>query len=143
MGGKFWDQDKIEKLLRIFPEGQFCVEVNGKVVACALSIIVNYRKFTDRHTYYQITGNYTFNTHYPKGDVLYGIDVFVHPDHRGLRLGRRLYDARKALCERYNLRAIIDGGRIPNYEQYADQLNPREYIEKEIGREPCRERLCQ
>src|SRR3546814_10348710 len=51
MGGSFWDQDKIEKLLRIFPEGQFCVEVNGKVVACALSIIVNYRKFrSEEHT---------------------------------------------------------------------------------------------
>src|SRR5690606_30387737 len=57
MGGSYWDQDKINKLLRIFPDGQFCVEVNGKVVACALSIIVNYKKFTDRHTYVQITGN--------------------------------------------------------------------------------------
>src|SRR3546814_13443395 len=29
-----------------------------------------------------------------------------------------------------DLRSIIAGGRIPNYEQYADQLTPREYIEK-------------
>lgn len=130
MGGSFWDQDKINKLLRIFPDGQLCIEVNGKVVACALAIIVDYKKFTDRHTYVQITGNYTFNTHDPDGDVLYGIDVFVHPNHRGLRLGRRLYDARKELCERLNLRAIVAGGRIPNYEQYAHELTPREYIAK-------------
>src|SRR5690606_36257768 len=130
MGGSYWDQDTINKQLRNFPDGQFCVEVNDKVKCCALSIIVNYKKFTDRHTYVQITGNYSFNTHDPNGDVLYGIDVFVHPDYRGLRLGRRLYDARKELCERLNLRAIVAGGRIPNYEQYAAELSPREYIEK-------------
>lgn len=130
IGGSYWDQRKINKLLDIFPEGQFGVEVNGKVVACALSIIVDYKKYGDRHTYEQITDNYTFDTHDPGGDVLYGIDVFVHPEHRGLRLGRRLYDARKELCERLNLRAIIAGGRIPNYESYAAKLSPRQYIEK-------------
>ncbi|HYH56009.1 MAG TPA: carbon-nitrogen hydrolase, partial [Anseongella sp.] len=84
IGGSYWDQGKVNKLLTIFPEGQHCVEVNGKVVACALSIIVDYKKYTDRHTYGQITGNYSFNTHDPEGDVLYGIDVFVHPGYRGL-----------------------------------------------------------
>ena len=35
--------------------------------------------------------------------MLYGIDVFIVPEFRGLRLGRRLYDARKELCENLNL----------------------------------------
>ncbi|MEZ4566667.1 MAG: hypothetical protein R2860_06770 [Desulfobacterales bacterium] len=30
----------------------------------------------------------------------------------GLRLGRRLYDARKELCETLNLKSIIFGGRF-------------------------------
>lgn len=130
IGGSYWNQKKIDKLLDLFPEGQFCVEVNGKVVACALAIIVDYKKHTDYHTYQSITGNFTFSTHTPKGDVLYGIDVFVHPEYRGLRLGRRMYDARKELCEQLNLRAIVAGGRIPNYKQYAGKLKPRQYIEK-------------
>jgi ribosomal protein S18 acetylase RimI-like enzyme len=88
-----WKYSQIKKLLAIFPEGQICVEVNGKVVACALSIIVDYSKFGDSHTYLQITGNHKFDTHDPDGDVLYGIDVFVHPEYRNMRLGRRLYDA--------------------------------------------------
>ena len=66
----------------------------------------------------------------PLGDVLYGIEVFIHPDYRGLRLGRRLYDARKSLCERLNLKAIVFGGRIPFYHQYAKELSPKEYIYK-------------
>ncbi|MDV7398882.1 hypothetical protein RZS08_46170, partial [Arthrospira platensis SPKY1] len=52
-----------------------------------------------------------------------------------LRLGRRLYDARKELCESLNLRAIIAGGRIPNYVQYAKELSPKEYIQKVKHRE--------
>lgn len=130
IGGSYWKENHIKKLLKIFPEGQICVLVNGKVVACALSIIVDYEKFGDNHTYAEITGNYTFNTHDPYGDVLYGIEIFVKPDSRGLRIGRRLYDVRKELCENLNLRAIVAGGRIPNYMNYADQMTPREYIEQ-------------
>ena len=132
---KSWRRRDIQKLLDIFPEGQLCVVVNEKVVAIALSIIVDYKKFGDRHTYKQITGNYTFSTHDPNGDVLYGIEVFVHPDYRGMRIGRRLYDARKEICENLNLRAIMAGGRIPNYAKYADQLTPRQYIDKVKNKE--------
>jgi ribosomal protein S18 acetylase RimI-like enzyme len=129
MGESYWREKSIDKLIEIFPEGQLCVEVNGKVVATALSIIVDYAKLGETHTYAQATGNYTFSTHNNDGDVLYGIEVFVHPDYRGLRLARRLYDARKLLCENLNLKSIVLGGRIPNFEKY-ENLTPREYIDK-------------
>ncbi|MEW6470449.1 MAG: bifunctional GNAT family N-acetyltransferase/carbon-nitrogen hydrolase family protein [Bacteroidota bacterium] len=128
--GSVWPQEHIQKLLSIFPEGQLVVLVNGKVVGTALSIIVNYDDFGDDHTYREITGNYTFSTHNPWGDVLYGIEVFVHPDYRGLRLARRLYEARKELCEKLNLKSIVIGGRIPRYADYAQELSPKEYIAK-------------
>jgi predicted amidohydrolase/GNAT superfamily N-acetyltransferase len=130
MAGTVWSEHQIRKLVEIFPDGQLCVTVNGEVVAVALSIIVDYDLFGDEHTYRRITGNYTFDTHDPEGDVLYGIDLFVHPEYRGLRLARRLYEARKELCERLNLKSIVAGGRIPNYGKFAQKLKPREYIEK-------------
>ncbi len=135
IGGEYWRKDKIDSLLGKFPDGQICVEVDGKVVAVALSIIIKYDKFGDEHTYAEVTGDYTFKTHDPKGDVLYGIEVFVHPEYRDLRLGRRLYDARKELCERLNLRSIVAGGRIPNYNTYAHEMTPKEYIDKVKRRE--------
>lgn len=135
MGGIYWNETSLQRLISIFPEGQIGVTVNDRVVGCALSLIVDYARFGDRHTYEEITGRYTFNTHNPQGDVLYGIEVFVHPDFRGKRLARRLYDARKTLCENLDLRAIVAGGRIPNYEKYADVLTPRQYIDKVKGRE--------
>ncbi len=129
-GGVYWAEEDLRRLIRIFPEGQICVVVNGKAVGCALSLIVHYSHFGDKHTYEQITGSYTFKTHEPKGDTLYGIEIFIDPEYRGKRLARRLYDARKSLCENLGLRAIIAGGRIPNYENYAGELTPRQYIER-------------
>lgn len=135
MGGSYWGEKHIRKLLEIFPEGQLAIAVNGKVVASALSIIVNYDEFGDNHTYKQIHGNFTFKSHDPKGDVLYGIEVFVDPAYRGLRLGRRLYEGRKELCENLNLRAIMAGGRIPNYQHHEETHTPRQYIEAVQARE--------
>lgn len=95
--GSHWQEHHIETLLNIFPEGQIAVTVGGIVVGAALSIVIKYNDYGDDHTYQQITGNFTFKTHNPKGDVLYGIEVFIHSEYRGMRLGRRLYDARKEL----------------------------------------------
>jgi len=127
--GSYWSIEAIQRLIDRFPQGQMVVVANNLVVGCALSIIVDYDRFGDAHTYRQITGNYSFNTHDPNGDVLYGIEIFIHPDYRGLRLGRRLYDARKELCEHLNLRAVVFGGRIPGYHEYAGKITPKEYIQ--------------
>jgi predicted amidohydrolase/ribosomal protein S18 acetylase RimI-like enzyme len=124
-----WTADEFANLLRKFPEGQICIEDNGEVVAAALAIIVDYSKFGDKHTYAKITGNGKFDTHDSEGDTLYGVDVFVDPEYRSLRLGRRLYDARKELCESLNLRAMVAGGRIPGYAQYAGEMTPAKYVE--------------
>ena len=131
----YWERSEIKQLLSIFPEGQVVIKVNGKIAGCALSIIVDEEKYEAQHTYAQVTGNYTFNTHTPNGDALYGIDVFIKPGFRGLRLGRRLYDYRKELCEKLNLKSILFGGRIPNYHKFADELRPKEYLEKVRERE--------
>lgn len=130
-----WQRSDIKAILKIFPEGQLCIEVNEKVVACAFSLIVDYKKYGDNHTYDQVTGNGKFTTHDSKGDVLYGIEVLVHPDYQGMRLGRRLYDARKEVCENLNLRAIVAGGRIPGYRKYAEEFTPFQYVERVKAKE--------
>jgi len=133
--GGAYTKKELKSMLKFFPEGQICIEDNGKVVAAAFSLIVDYADYGDNHNYKQITGSGTLKTHDPEGDTLYGIDVFVHPKYRGLRLGRRLYDARKELCETLNLRAIIVGGRIPGYKKFSADHSPKEYIEKVRNKE--------
>ncbi|CAA6606296.1 Hydrolase YhcX [Rhodospirillaceae bacterium LM-1] len=128
MGGA-WTKEHIASQLAHFPEGQICIENKGRVIAVALSLIVKYADWGDKHTYAEITADGFITTHNPQGDTLYGVDLFVDPDFRDLRLGRRLYDARKEMCESMNLRAIVAGGRIPGYKDYAGKMTPRQYIE--------------
>lgn len=135
MPNAYWKEHHINALLEKFPEGQIVVKVNEKIAGCALSILVDENYAEEAHTYREVTGNYTFNTHRDAGDILYGIDVFVKPEFRGLRLGRRMYDYRKELCERMNLKGIIFGGRIPNYHKYAGELTPKEYIREVRAKE--------
>ena len=48
--GSFWSIKSIYNLLDKFPEGQLAMRVNGKVIGCALSLIVDYDLFEDEHT---------------------------------------------------------------------------------------------
>ena len=130
MPDAFWTEQQIKTLINKFPEGQVVIIVDGVLAGAAFSIIVDYDKYEHQTTYNEITANCTFESHAPNGDMLYGIDIFISPAFRGLRLGRRLYDYRKELCERLNLKGIAFGGRIPNYHQYSNELSPKQYIEK-------------
>ena len=51
----FWTREQIQKLIKIFPEGQIVTVVDDKIVGCALSIIVDYDKVKNDHTYAQVT----------------------------------------------------------------------------------------
>ncbi len=126
----YWKEAQYQTLLDIFPEGQLAVRLNGEVAGCALSLLIDSKDVDLGHTYAQITGNGTFNTHNDGGDTLYGIDVFVSSARRGSGYGRRLYDFRKQLCKHMNLKAIMFGGRMPNYHKYAEKIGAQAYINK-------------
>jgi len=134
MGGA-WSREDFESQLSRFPEGQLCIEDNGKLIAAAISMIVDYDKYGDQHTYEQITAKGTISTHNAEGDTLYGVDLFVHPEYHSLRLGRRLYDARKELVEKLNLQRMIVGGRIPGYKAHQGKISPQEYIRMVANKE--------
>ena len=128
--GGAWPEDTIRTLIKLFPEGQLVIEDNGDLVATALTIKVNYDRFSNPHRYEDLITDDKVRSHRDDGDALYGLDVFVDKEYRGYRLGRRLYEARKELCREENLRAILAGGRLPGYGQYADQMKITEYIEQ-------------
>ena len=130
MAHNIWEEKQIKKLIKIFPEGQVTLKINDKIAAVALSIIVPSSKVDKHHTFYSITAKETFDSHSPKGNVLYGIEIFVHPDFRGMKLGRRLYEYRRELCEKLNLKGIAFGGRMPNYHKHSEDLTPKQYIQK-------------
>ncbi|MBE0364756.1 hypothetical protein PULV_a2517 [Pseudoalteromonas ulvae UL12] len=128
--GGAWPMHTISHLIDEFPEGQIGILDDGHLVGIALSVQVDYTRFSNPHTYEDIVDSNDNINSDSEGDALYGLDVVIAASHRGLRLGRRLYDARKELCRQYNLRAILAGGRIPRYHNHSDLMTPMEYIEK-------------
>ncbi|CCK80035.1 carbon-nitrogen hydrolase family protein [Desulfobacula toluolica] len=130
-----WTEAQVNRLIKLFPEGQICIEDKGKPVAIALSLIIDFSLFGDQHSYNQIVRDGTFKSHDPEGDYLYGIDISVNPEYQGMRLGRRLYDARRELAENLNLKGILLGGRIPDYHKYSKEMKAQQYILKVKNRE--------
>lgn len=120
---------------KAFPEGQFLAEFNGRVVGYATSLIVQLDDDTEFYKYPEITGLSTFSTHNPSGDTLYGADIAVHPDFRGRGISTLLYEKRKALMKKYNLRRMIAYGRLPGYREFAGKMTPNGYVEKVKGGE--------
>lgn len=125
-----WGREQLESQLAIFPEGQLCVEIDGRLAASSSSIILEFDPALEWHNWKVVSDGGFIRNHKPKGDTLYGIEIMVHPDFRGMKLSRRLYDARKELCREKNLARIIIAGRIPGYHKYADKLTAREYIDQ-------------
>ncbi len=133
-GMKTWTREHIESQLSHFPQGQLAVEIDGKLAASASSLIVEYDPALEWHNWQAIADSGFIRNHNRKGDTLYGIEIMVDPEYRGMKLSRRLYDARKELCRERNLARIIIAGRIPGYNKYADQMSAREYVEKVMAK---------
>ncbi|WP_088102716.1 bifunctional GNAT family N-acetyltransferase/carbon-nitrogen hydrolase family protein [Halalkalibacter urbisdiaboli] len=125
-----WEREHLKSHIDIFKEGQFCVEYDGEIIGSCSSLIINFDEYDDQHTWDEVTDNGYITNHDPEGYNLYGIEVMVHPKYRRMKIGRRLYEARKDLARELNLKSIIIGGRIPNYYKYADKLTPRQYVEE-------------
>jgi GNAT superfamily N-acetyltransferase len=114
----------LENHISLFREGQFCVELDGEIIASATCLMVSLEP--------DIILKYGNPRSKPAagGDSLYIDDIVTHPDFRRLGIGTLLFNARKQVASKYNLRRIIGGGRIPNYGEYANKISAQAYVEK-------------
>lgn len=130
-----WKKEQLISQLEIFPEGQICIEFNGSIVASSSSLIVDFDLYEESDNWQTLSDFGYITNHDPDGETLYGIEIMVHPDFRAMKLARRLYDARKDLARRLNLKNIVIGGRIPGYKKYQKKLTSRQYVEKVMNKE--------
>ena len=133
--GMIWNERHLKSHIKIFPEGQLVAEFEEVVVGSSSSLIVTLRPEYAEHTYAEITAAGMFTTHDPKGDSLYGADVSTHPEMRRLGIATALYDARRKLAIRLNLRRIIAGGRLFNYCEHVKEMSAEEYAKKVVAGE--------
>lgn len=122
--------DVIRAQITNFPEGQFVAEIDGQIRGYVSSILLDEKRALRKHSWSTLTGGGYGSTHDPDGDCLYGVEVMVDTEARGLRVGQRLYDARKKLCLKYNLKSIVFAGRMPLLSKKIKTAGtPEEYIE--------------
>jgi predicted amidohydrolase/GNAT superfamily N-acetyltransferase len=134
-GMKPWAREQFASQIKTFPEGQLCIEYDGKIVASSASLIVEYDEHSDWHNWKEIADNGYIRTHEPDGDTMYGIEIMVAPKFRGKRLARRLYEGRKKLAQQRNLARIVIGGRIPGYHKHQAEMRVEEYVERVQAKE--------
>lgn len=123
-----------------FPEGQFVVLVDEKVVGYCATFRISETIGLKSHTWAEITGNGYASRHDPNGELLYGMEVCVDPDFRGYRLGQRLYNERKKLCQSLGLKGIVFAGRLPTLskriKKYGSVEDYVEAIKSKKARDP-------
>ena len=91
--------------------------------------------YDEWHSWREIADDGYIRNHNPEGNTLYGIEIMVDPDVRGMRLARRLYDARKQVARERNIMRIVLGGRIPGYGRHAEKMSAREYVDRVISKD--------
>ncbi len=129
-----WKREQLQSQIAIFPEGQICIQLNKKIVASSSSLIIDFDVYEEGDDWKKLSDSGYITNHDADGETLYGIEIMVHPDYRGYKLARRLYQSRKDLAVRLNLKNIIIGGRIPGYLNYQKELTARQYVDKVIDK---------
>ncbi|MEO0586145.1 MAG: GNAT family N-acetyltransferase [Planctomycetota bacterium] len=117
----------------VFPGGQFVALVDGDVVGMASGFFCRFDLDHPTHTFREFCDNLYFRTHDPDGPWYYGADISVHPDCRGMGIGRLLYQARQDLVRDHGKRGIVAGGLIPGYADHKHALTPAEYVDRVVA----------
>ncbi|MCB2106419.1 MAG: GNAT family N-acetyltransferase [Rhodobacteraceae bacterium] len=125
-----YSEDMLRGQMLKFPEGQLVAEYDGKVVGYCATFRISEPIALANHTWGEITGGGFAARHDPTGNILYGMEVAVDPALRGLRIGQRLYNERKNLCQKFGLKGIVFAGRLPGLARKLKDVGTVEnYIE--------------
>jgi predicted amidohydrolase/GNAT superfamily N-acetyltransferase len=124
-----YSSDMLRGQINNFPEGHYVAALNEKIVGYCAAIRLKGELALAQHTWKEATGSGFGVTHNAKGDYLYGYEVAVDPNFRGLKIGARFYAERKKLCRYMRLKGIVFGGRLPNLaKKIKDVKTPEAYV---------------
>jgi GNAT superfamily N-acetyltransferase len=114
--------------IKIFPKGQIVVEKEGVIVASASTFRCDFPEHDS--TFLEETDNlWLTNVQIPDGDWMYGIDMGVLPEYRGLGLSKELYKARHEVCKNLEIKGQIIAGMTIGYGKVKDKMTIAEYCE--------------
>ncbi len=118
------DKNTYISRLKTFPEGILIGERNGEIEGVAVTQLVSSSILTSHFTWSQITDNGKIaSTHNPLGDVVYGVNLSVKPDHMHNGVILSLMNAIAKLAIERNLKFGALGGRLPGLRKYLKKMN--------------------
>ncbi len=116
-----------------FPAGQHVALDGERVVGQSSTFRVSGQRAMDQHGFLEITHDLTFAGHDLCGEWLYGADMSVHPDYRGRRISKMLYDARKDLVRNLQIDGIVAGGQLADYFTVRATVRLEDYIARVVA----------
>lgn len=120
--------------IKVFSVGQIVVEKDGKIIASASTFRCNFPKHDS--TFLEETDNlWITKVHISDGDWMYGIDMGVLPEYRGLGISKEMYKARHEVCKTLGLKGQIIAGMTIGYGKVKDKMTIQEYCEALIKNE--------
>ena len=126
---------ELHEMVEIFPEGTIVALDGDSVIGMGTGIFIDldFDNFppTDHDLLY--TGKRC--NHNPAGAFYYGSDMAVHPNYRGLGIGRAIYNRRKALVVDQNKKGFVAGAVIPGFVNHKDRLSIQCYVNKVVDGE--------
>ena len=112
--------------IKVFPEGQLVVEKEGKLVGSASAFRCDFPEHDS--TFLEETDNlWITNVQIARGDWLYGIDMGILPEYRGLGLSTEMYKARTEICKTLGLKGQIIAGMTIGYGRFKDKMTIEDY----------------
>jgi GNAT superfamily N-acetyltransferase len=110
-----WQPGQIESHLKLFAPGQFVAIQGDKVIASCTNMLTTGETWNQHLPWDEVTGGLNLPNHIPTGQILYGIDISVHPKHRSQGIARALYQQRFQLVKILNLQAYGTVCRLPDF----------------------------
>lgn len=120
------NRDHFINHIKIFPEGQIVLERDGIVVGSASTFRSHFP--TQEQTFLESSDNlWITNVHVPDGEWLYGIDMGILPEYRGLGLSKEMYLVRQELCKKLGLKGQLIAGMTIGYGKVKERMTIEEY----------------
>ena len=135
MGGEFACEEEMHLLSDLYPRGQIVAYHNGHMIGAVISRIVPLESYNKAHRQAEILDLNTYVADAAIGNALYGLDIFVHPDYRTIKLGHALYGKLIDEFTADNFTDFLGASRVSNYSRYASEMPLEEYVEKVKNRE--------
>lgn len=118
---------QLTERFRIFPDGLFVAEHDGRIVGCATFIRIADYDEVIKPAWEDVTDNGWCSTHVDDGPILFGVDLSVARGAPRLT-APLLFTAVMEFGISLGIEAIVWGGRMPRYHKVADRMSPEEYL---------------